>query len=59
VKRKRPRQREFRFGEHARVWASLSQDVHRHVIEIIEELLRAEWHRWREGRRSDQRQDHP
>ncbi len=55
---KHPRQREFRFGEHARVWASLPADVRRHVIEVVCELLRVEFHRRREVRRSEQRQDH-
>jgi hypothetical protein len=54
MKRKRPRQGEFRFGEHARLWASMSAGVHRHVIEILGELLRTELHRRREVRQSDQ-----
>ena len=55
---KHPKQREVRFGEHARVWVSLPADVRRHVIEVIRDLLRAEFHRRREVRRSEQRQDH-
>jgi hypothetical protein len=59
VKCKRPKQREFWFDAHARVWTSMPEDVHRHVIEIIAELLRAELRRRREVQRSDQRQDQP
>ena len=54
VKLKHDGQREFRFGEHDRVWASLPIDVQRRAVEIIRELLRAEFLRWREVKRNDQ-----
>jgi hypothetical protein len=49
-----PRQREFRFHEHAGVWASLPAEVRRRVVEIICELLRAVMQRRREVKRSEE-----
>jgi hypothetical protein len=47
-------QREFRFDEHAHIWASIPPEVRLRVSEIIREVLRAALHRQREVKQSDE-----
>ena len=54
AKPQHPRQREFQFHEHAGVWASLSAEVQRRVVEIIRDFLRAVMQRRREVKRSEE-----